>query len=91
MQDGQKHTFVAEGEPHMDGEPGDLIVRIVTKPHPVFERRGDDLYCNVSISLQEALTGFEMQLMHLDGHLVRIEIHSSLPSLYSISVVGFRC
>ncbi|GAU93263.1 hypothetical protein RvY_05229 [Ramazzottius varieornatus] len=72
MQDGQKHTFVAEGEPHMDGEPGDLIVRIVTKPHPVFERRGNDLYCNVSISLQEALTGFEMQLKHLDGHFVPV-------------------
>ena len=70
MKDGQQHTFVAEGEPHMDGEPGDLIIRIVTKAHPLFERRGDDLYCNVSISLQEALTGFEMQLKHLDGHSV---------------------
>lgn len=41
--------------------------------HPVFERRGDDLYTNVTISLVEALTGFEMNIVHLDGHKVRQE------------------
>lgn len=52
MVDGQVTTFVAEGEPHMDGEPGDLKLRIRTIPHARFERRGDDLYTNVTISLQ---------------------------------------
>lgn len=41
-------------------------------PHPVFERRGDDLYTNVTISLQDALLGFTMDLTHLDGHKVTI-------------------
>ncbi|KAG8432818.1 hypothetical protein GDO86_017170, partial [Hymenochirus boettgeri] len=40
--------------------------------HPVFERRGDDLFTNVTISLVEALTGFEMYIPHLDGHKVQI-------------------
>lgn len=52
MTDGQETKFVAEGEPHMDGEPGDLIIKIKTDPHPRFERRGDDLYTNVTVSLQ---------------------------------------
>lgn len=52
MTNGQETKFVAEGEPHMDGEPGDLIIRIKTAPHSKFERRGDDLYTNVTISLQ---------------------------------------
>lgn len=34
----------------------------------MFERRGDDLYTNVTISLVEALVGFEMYITHLDGH-----------------------
>jgi len=38
--------------------------------HPVFERRGDDLYTNVTISLVEALIGFEMDILHLDAHKV---------------------
>ena len=39
--------------------------------HPIFERRGDDLYTNVTISLRDALVGFDMDITHLDGHLVR--------------------
>ena len=65
MSDGMETKFVAEGEPHLDGEPGDLIVRIRTHPHAKFERKGDDLYTNVTISLQDALTGFEMKIEHL--------------------------
>ncbi|XP_022902260.2 dnaJ homolog shv [Onthophagus taurus] len=72
MIDGQETKFVAEGEPHLDGEPGDLILKIKTQPHPIFERRGDDLYTNITISLQDALVGFTLELAHLDGHLVSI-------------------
>ena len=73
MRDGEEQRFIAEGEPHIDGEPGDLRVRIRTHPHAVFERRGDDLYTNVTISLIDALTGFEMKLKHLDGHEVSVK------------------
>lgn len=72
MVDGQETLFVGEGEPHIDGEPGDLKFRIRVQKHLVFERRGDDLYTNVTISLQDALVGFEMELNHLDGHKVLI-------------------
>jgi len=72
MMDGMEHKFHAEGEPHMDGEPGDLVLQIRTRPHPKFERRGDDLYTNVTISLVDALSGFEMDIEHLDGHKVHV-------------------
>ncbi|XP_031623165.1 dnaJ homolog shv [Contarinia nasturtii] len=72
MVDGQETTFFAEGEPHLDGDPGDLKLKIRTMPHPVFERRGDDLYTNITISLQDALTGFTVEIPHLDGHKVVI-------------------
>jgi len=73
MTDGQETKFVAEGEPHIDGDPGDLVLRIRTMPHRVFERRGDDLYTNVTLSLQDALTGFSMEIEHLDGRKVLIQ------------------
>merc|ERR1711976_228811 len=72
MRDGQEYPFVAEGEPHIDGEPGDLRFKIKQMKHPVFERRGDDLYTNVTISLNDALCGFEMEIEHLDGHKVKV-------------------
>merc|ERR1711936_960658 len=72
MMDGMEHKFHSEGEPHMDGDPGDLIIQIRTYPHNKFERRGDDLYTNVTLSLVEALQGFEMDIEHLDGHKVHV-------------------
>ncbi|GFS10770.1 DnaJ-like protein subfamily B member 11 [Elysia marginata] len=72
MRDGQEYPFVAEGEPHIDGEPGDLRFKIVQVKHARFERRGDDLYTNVTITLADALTGFEMDIKHLDGHNVHV-------------------
>lgn len=72
MQDGQETRFSGEGEPHIDGDPGDLILKIRTVPHQRFERRGDDLYTNVTISLQDALVGFTTEIEHLDGHKVTI-------------------
>lgn len=73
MVDGQEQRFVAEGEPHVDGDPGDLIYRVRTQPHAVFERRGDDLYTNLTVSLTQALTGFSVNITHLDGHHVLVE------------------
>uniref|UniRef100_A0A1B0FMT8 J domain-containing protein n=1 Tax=Glossina morsitans morsitans TaxID=37546 RepID=A0A1B0FMT8_GLOMM len=72
MIDGQETRFVAEGEPHMDGDPGDLIIKILQTPHQRFHRKGDDLYTNVTISLQDALVGFTMDVTHLDGHKVSV-------------------
>ncbi|KTF77956.1 hypothetical protein cypCar_00045386 [Cyprinus carpio] len=51
VRDEMEYPFIGEGEPHIDGEPGDLRFRIKVLKHPVFERRGDDLYTNVTISL----------------------------------------
>ncbi|KAK1797803.1 hypothetical protein P4O66_008156, partial [Electrophorus voltai] len=72
VRDEMEYPFIGEGEPHIDGEPGDLRFRIKVLKHPLFERRGDDLYTNVTITLVEALVGFEMYITHLDGHKVHI-------------------
>uniref|UniRef100_A0A0X3P040 J domain-containing protein n=2 Tax=Schistocephalus solidus TaxID=70667 RepID=A0A0X3P040_SCHSO len=73
MRDGHTYPFHLEGEPHPDGDNGDLKFIIRQQAHPVFHRRGDDLYTNVSIGLVDALVGFRFDLPHLDGHKVKIE------------------
>jgi DnaJ family protein B protein 11 len=73
MKDGQETKFTAEGEPHIDGEPGDLVFKIKTSSHSVFERRGDDLYTNLTITLQDALVGFQTEITQLDGRKIVIE------------------
>ena len=49
------------------GEPGDLIVEINIRPHPVFNRRGYDIFCDVPISFAEAALGGEIQIPTLEG------------------------
>ncbi|KAF2304760.1 hypothetical protein GH714_037851 [Hevea brasiliensis] len=72
MQDGQEVVFYEDGEPIIDGEPGDLRFRIRAEPHDHFRREGSDLHTTVTITLVQALVGFEKTLKHLDEHLVDI-------------------
>ncbi|KAK8965694.1 hypothetical protein KSP40_PGU013027 [Platanthera guangdongensis] len=72
MKDGQDVTFYEDGEPIIDGENGDLKFIIRTAAHDRFQREGNDLYTTVTISLLEALVGFEKTIKHLDHHLVDI-------------------
>ncbi|CAK9113143.1 unnamed protein product [Durusdinium trenchii] len=54
--------------------------RMEVRKSPVFKRLGDDLMADVHVSLSEAtagpdaLLGFERQLVHLDGHVVRFSM-----------------
>ena len=70
MADGHEITFFEEGEPMVDGEPGDLKFRIRTLPHAAFRRTGNDLHMNATIPLLDALVGFSRNVSHLDGHVV---------------------
>ncbi|KAK7278197.1 hypothetical protein RJT34_23222 [Clitoria ternatea] len=72
MQDGQDVLFYEDGEPIIDGEPGDLKFRIRTAPHYLFRREGNDLHTTITITLVQALVGFEKTIEHLDGRLVDI-------------------
>src|SRR5690606_23470757 len=47
---------------------GDLVFVIVETEDPVFRRDGHDLHVTHTISLVDALTGFETTISHLDGH-----------------------
>jgi len=53
--------------------PGDVIFVLKTQRHESFERSGNDLLATVSITLSEALLGFDRILInHLDGRGVRV-------------------
>lgn len=39
------------------GAAGDLFIRIRVRPHPLLERKGDDLYMEVPITVREAVRG----------------------------------
>ncbi|KAJ3657192.1 hypothetical protein Zmor_016211 [Zophobas morio] len=67
MKDGQKIFFRGEGDQQPDIEPGDVIIILQEKRHEVYQRSGDDLLLTRTISLTEALCGFNFVLKQLDG------------------------
>jgi molecular chaperone DnaJ len=57
----------------MGAPAGDLYLRVVVRPHEFFERRGDDLYTKVPVTVPEASLGAKIEVPTIDGRsLVRI-------------------
>ena len=69
----QKIVFANKADESPNMEPGDVVFVIQEEPHPVFTRKGEDLYIKKSITLLEALTGFQMVVTHLDGRKLIIK------------------
>jgi molecular chaperone DnaJ len=67
--EGGTHIQLAgEGEVGPGGGPaGDLFLEIVQRPHPIFERHGNDLHCTVTIPMVAAALGATLQVQSLDG------------------------
>jgi molecular chaperone DnaJ len=47
--------------------PGDLYIVMNVQPHPFFERRGDDLYTVVPVTVSEASLGAKVEVPTIDG------------------------
>ncbi|KAK6138222.1 hypothetical protein DH2020_028056 [Rehmannia glutinosa] len=73
MQNGQKITFPGEADEAPDTVTGDIVFVLQQKEHPKFKRKGDDLFVEHSLSLTEALCGFQFILSHLDGRQLLIK------------------
>ncbi|KAF9933933.1 DnaJ- protein scj1 [Linnemannia zychae] len=72
LADGSAIIFDGEGDEAPDVLPGDIIFEVRTAPHPTFERRQDALYTYVTITLEQALLGFELEIKHLDGRAIKL-------------------
>ncbi|KAJ3873859.1 hypothetical protein F5051DRAFT_110502 [Lentinula edodes] len=73
---GTKIRFARAGNEQASGEAQDLVFVVEEKPHDTFKREGNDLICNVSIPLLEALTheGGKKQVESLDGRKIQVDL-----------------
>ena len=49
------------------GQAGDLNVRVHVRPHPFFERRGDDIHIDLPVTVGEAIRGAEIEVPTIHG------------------------
>ncbi|MEC2054342.1 molecular chaperone DnaJ [Peribacillus psychrosaccharolyticus] len=68
IDDGQQLRVTGQGEPGVNGgPPGDLYVVFSIRSHEFFERDGDDIYCEMPITMAQAALGDEIEVPTVHG------------------------
>ncbi|PQA87254.1 DnaJ C-terminal domain-containing protein [Hyphococcus luteus] len=77
FEDGQTLRLKGQGE-RGPGGAGDVYVEVKVKPHPLFERKGDDIYIETPITLKEAVLGGKITAPTIAGDVtVNVPKYSS--------------
>ena len=80
VDEGDRIRLSGEGEAGVNGGPsGDLYVVIHIRAHEVFSREGNDLHCEMPVSITKAAIGGEIEIPTLDGY-AKIKIPSETQS-----------
>lgn len=67
---GDRIRLAGEGEAGMQGGPsGDLYVQVAVKKHAIFVRDGNNLFCDVPITMVDAALGGDLEVPTLDGRV----------------------
>jgi molecular chaperone DnaJ len=61
------HVAGAGNAGRAGGGPGDLYLSVSVEPSPVFERRGQDLFAVLDVSVAQAALGVELEVETVDG------------------------
>ena len=70
VDNGDRIRLSGEGEAgENNGPAGDLYVQVAVKPHSIFQRDGNDLFCEVPIDLVTASLGGELEVPTLSGRV----------------------
>jgi len=89
---GDRIRLSGEGEAGPDGGPaGDLFVQMSVKAHPIFERDGRNLYCEVPITFVDAALGGELEVPTLDGRVkLKIPAETQTGKLFRLRGKGVQ-
>lgn len=75
IESGQQIRYQGMGDDSIrDTRPGDLLVNVSVKAHKNFRREGDNIICEKSITVWEAILGTNIQITTLDNKTIDISI-----------------
>ncbi|WP_420418708.1 molecular chaperone DnaJ [Pacificispira sp.] len=75
VEEGTRIRLSGEGEAGLRGAPpGDLYIFLSIRPHRLFEREGENLFCRVPISMADAALGGEIEVPTIDGGRAKVKV-----------------
>jgi curved DNA-binding protein len=75
IDDGQQIRYQGLGDSSVSGSPpGDLLVSIRIRQHPIFQRHGDSLAIEKLISVWDAMLGVNLKINTIDGKNLQITV-----------------
>lgn len=75
IENGQRVALRGQGSVGRNGgSPGDLIIQVSVRPHPIFEREGSSVFCEIPISFTEAALGAEIDVPTPSGKTKKFTI-----------------
>jgi molecular chaperone DnaJ len=89
---GDRSRLQAEGESGPPGAPaGDLNVEGSVRAHAIFQRDGDDLYCEVPIRFAQAALGADVVVPTLQGEaLIKVPSETQTGKLFRMRGKGVK-
>jgi molecular chaperone DnaJ len=89
IDEGQNIILRGQGSAGLNGGPsGDLIIEIRVKEDKIFERDGNNLYCQIPITFAEATLGAEIEVPVLGGKTEKFTIPEGTQSGTSFTLRG---
>lgn len=70
------------------GITGDLWIIINIRPHYLFDRKGDNLYVKLNLSLAEAIKGTEINVPHISGRTEKVKIPAGAQPGQTVKITG---
>jgi curved DNA-binding protein len=86
---GKKLRIAGKGQQGAWGGPaGDLLIKVLVSPHPVFERKGDNLIISREITLTQAVLGTQMEVPTLDDKKLSLKVPPGTQSHSQLRIKG---
>lgn len=92
VDNGDRIRLGGEGEAGEHGGPaGDLYVQVYVRDHPIFQRDGNDLFCEVPIGFTTATLGGEIEVPTLGGRVnLKVPQESQTGKLFRLRGKGVK-
>lgn len=89
---GDRIRLAGEGEAGLQGgSAGDLYVEVQVKPHKIFVRKDNDLYCEIPIGFAVVALGGEIEVPTLDGKIkLKIPAETQTNKLFRMRGKGIK-